>query len=167
MDITEFWEIIEPGKHSEEPEQSLRAKLEKYSPEEIESFQAHFDTLVDNAYLWDLWGAAYLIGGGCSDDRFIDFRYALISKGRGIYEKALIDPDSLFELGEIVEGDLDIAIDNEIFGYVSGEIYEDKTGKEIPRTGSPSSDESMGEEWDFEDEAENKKRLPKLYSRYW
>ena len=32
-------------------------------------------------YRWDMWAAAYLIGGGCSDDGFIDFRAGLIAQG--------------------------------------------------------------------------------------
>lgn len=32
-------------------------------------------------YRRDLWAAAYIIGGGCSDDSFIDFRAGLIAQG--------------------------------------------------------------------------------------
>ncbi|MFD6821443.1 DUF4240 domain-containing protein [Streptomyces sp. NPDC060085] len=39
--------------------------------------------------------AAYLIGGGCSNDSFMDFRAGLIALGRDWYEKATADPDSL------------------------------------------------------------------------
>lgn len=158
MDINKFWEVIEPGKNSEEPESNLRAELEKLSPEKIESFQAHFNKLFDDAYRWDLWGAAYMIHGGCSDDGFIDFRYALISKGKEVYERALANPDTLAELGEDVE-----LLDNELFGYIAGEVYERKQGKDIPDTESNSTD-SMGEEWDFDDEVENEKRLPNLFT---
>lgn len=162
MDINEFWKIIDLGKDSEEPAHSLKVELEKLTPEEIVSFQEHFDTLFDNAYRWNLWGAAYIIHGGCSDDGFIDFRYALISRGKDLYEKALQNPDSLSGLGDAAEE----LLDNELFGYVALEVYENKVGSEIPSNDSTSSDESMGEEWDFDDEAENTKRLPRLSSLY-
>ena len=45
-----------------------------------------------------MWGAAYVIHGGCSDDGFEYFRRWLISRGRKAYEAALADPDSLAQL---------------------------------------------------------------------
>ena len=161
MNIDDFWEIIAKGKDSEEPEIIIAGELKELSPEEIISYQQHFDSLFDNAYKWNLWGAAYLIGGGCSDDGFMDFRYALISRGKDIYEAALKNPDSLAALGEEVE------IDNELFGYVAQEVYEKLTGKEIPNTKSESNDDSMGEEWDFDNEEENRKMLPELTRIFW
>jgi hypothetical protein len=66
------------------------------------------------------------IGGGCSDDGFTDFRYGLISLGKNVYYKAIENPDSLVELGA------DIEIRNESFGYVAFEVYEEKSGTEMP-----------------------------------
>lgn len=105
-------------------------------------------------------GAAYLMHGGCSDDGFIDFRYTLISKGRVVYENALTDPDSLAAPGP------DLEMENELFGYVAGEVFEEKTKGEIPRSDSSAPDDPTGEAWDFDDDAENKSRLPKLYALY-
>ena len=161
MNIEEFWEIIDVGKESEEPENILKEQLLNRSASDLESFQAHFDSLFDEAYTWKLWGAAYIIGGGCSDDGFIDFRYGLLSKGKKIFENALSDPETLAELGE------DPEIFNELFGYVAQDVFEQKTGNEIRRAPSTPSDESMGEEWDFDDENENKRRLPTLMSLHW
>lgn len=159
MNREEFWAIVEVGSSSNEPEAVLKAELRGKSSEELEDFQKHFDELFDYAYRWDLWGAAYIIGGGCSDDGFIDFRYGLISKGKYIFEKALSDPDSL--------ADIDTEnIKNEMFGYVAGEVHEDLTGKEMPPFGI-SEEGSMGEEWDFDDEEENMRRLPRLMEKYW
>jgi len=158
MDLQEFWNLVEPGKNSDEPEIQLKSELDHLPPEKLELFQEHFDTLVDKSYSWELWGAAYIIHEGCSDDGFIDFRYTLISKGKDIYESALADPDSLAQLGEGLE------MENELYGYVAVELYESKTGKEIPRHESKAPPEPLGQEWDFDDESENKKRLPKLYA---
>lgn len=159
MDLNNFWQIIDVGKNAEEPEGLLRQELEKLPPEEIESFQEHFDTRFDLAYQWDLWGAAYLVHGGCSDDGFTDFRYALIAKGKDLFEKTLDNPDTLADLGE--DGG---SLDNEMFGYVAGEVYEAKTGKDLPPQQSAAPSDPAGEDWDFDDEAENKRRFPKLYS---
>jgi hypothetical protein len=157
MNIDEFWALIEPGKDDETPEESLRLRLEALDPNELPVFQKHFDELFGRAHRWDLWGAAYLIEGGCSDDGFIDFRYALISKGRSVYEEALRAPDSL--------ADVDI-ISNESFGYVAREVYEDKLGQALPDGPRVHPIEPVGEEWDFEDDDQCQKRLPKISARF-
>ena len=160
MNIEEFWLIIEKGKNSDEPEEIVSEELKKLSTNDIESYQEHFDFLFNQSYQWNLWGAAYLIGGGCSDDGFTDFRYGLISKGREIYENALKDPEFLASL------DTNIEIDNESFGYVAQGVYEEITGNEISRKEFENQSDPIGEEWDFDDEHKNKKFLPKLTKLY-
>jgi len=156
MNIDEFWKIIDKGKNSDKPEDVIYGELKKLSPGEITSYQEHFDTLHEKAYQWPLWGAAYVIEGGCSNDGFMDFRYGLISKGKRAYENALNNPDSLADLGAPVE------IRNELFGYVAQEAYEEITDNQIPRKEFAGSREPNGKRWDFDDEAENLNQLPKL-----
>ena len=76
----------------------LRDRLAGFSKEEVTAFSDHFDQAWGDAYTWELWGAAYVIQGGCSDDSFSDFRATLISLGREVYSKALADPESLADL---------------------------------------------------------------------
>jgi len=161
MNIENFWVIIEKGKKSDTPEEIVARELGRLSPEELISYQEHFDKLHEQAYRWGLWGAAYMIGGGCSDDAFIDFRYGLISRGKEIYEKAIENPDSLAALGA------DAFIENEDFGYVALEVYEKLTGKEMPRKEYTGPSDPLGEDWDFDDEDENKKHIPELTKIYW
>lgn len=159
MDFDQFWKIVDKGKRSSEPEVVVTGALEKLPPEEIISYQRLFDTAFARAYRWDLWGAAYLMEGGCSDDGFIDFRYGLIAKGREVYENALANPDSLADLS----GN---EVSNELFGYAALEAYETRTDNQMPRTGTDQLDAPMGEEWDFDDPAEMAKRFPKLYRKF-
>ena len=49
----------------------------------------------------DLWGAAYLINGGCSDDGFDHFRGWLMTQGREVFARAVAEPDSLAELPQV------------------------------------------------------------------
>jgi len=63
--------------------------------DEGRSFHRHFDEREDRAYTWELWAAAYIVGGGCSDDAFSDFRATLISMGRQTFERVIADPQSL------------------------------------------------------------------------
>ncbi|MFH8443276.1 DUF4240 domain-containing protein [Streptomyces sp. NPDC018026] len=51
----------------------------------------------DGVYRWDVWAAAYLIGGGCPDDRFSDFTAGLVALGRDWYEQTATCPDALAE----------------------------------------------------------------------
>ena len=76
----------------------LRSSLEKLPENELISFEITFRQKLNHAYSWDLWGAAYLIHGGCSDDGFQYFRSWLISRGQEVYQNALDNPDSLAEL---------------------------------------------------------------------
>ena len=160
MDTVQFWNIIEKVKDSEEAEEAIKSQLYDLTAEEIVSYQEHFDSFFENAYRWDLWGAAYIIEGGCSDDGFMDFRYGLISKGKEVYETSLNNPDNLADM------DFEDEISNELFGYSALEVYEEKTGNEIPRKIFEQQDDPIGEEWDFDDEAENKKRLPRLSKKF-
>lgn len=159
MNSKQFWQIIEKGKDSDTPEAIIARELEKLSAAEIISYQEHFEQFFVRAYRWDLWGAAYLINGGCSDDGFIDFRYGLIAKGKEIYEKALENPDSLADL-EIDE------IANEAFGYVAAKVYEANTNSELPPSQVERSPEPLGEEWDFDNDAECQQRLPKIWEKF-
>lgn len=56
-------------------------------------------------YRWDVWAAAYLIGGGCSDDSFMDFRAGLIAQGRDWYQKAAASPASGLAAPSVWRGD--------------------------------------------------------------
>jgi hypothetical protein len=53
---------------------ALTNRLAVISEREIFEYQELFDHHHEALYWWDVWTAGYLIGGGCSDDAFIDFR---------------------------------------------------------------------------------------------
>ncbi|MCW1885117.1 DUF4240 domain-containing protein [Luteolibacter flavescens] len=160
MDKNAFWKLLD-GLDAEDAAAELAARLEDLEPAEIAEFQRHFDEAHEAAYIWSLWGAAYLMEGGCSDDGFMDFRYGLISRGQKVYEAALADPDTLADL----VGDDDF-ISNEEFGYVAGQVYQSITDEEIPRSDNPPALEPTGEEWDFEDMDLNAEKLPKLTAKF-
>ena len=100
MDEDGFWKIVQrahdlSGGDMDQKCDALRQLISALSKDEALEFAQHFDAMMDKAYNWPLWGAAYVINGGCSDDTFSDFRAALISRGRQAFERALSDPDSL------------------------------------------------------------------------
>jgi hypothetical protein len=97
MKKPDFWKHIELSKRSdpEEHEERLVNRLSKLPPSDILQFEKWWNSVHDAAYTWKLWGAAYLMNGGCSDDGFVYFRSWLILKGEAIYAAALKDPDTL------------------------------------------------------------------------
>src|SRR5262245_30893478 len=124
MPPDQFWQIIEraarsdhdPGAHME----ALGKALRELSTEEIRSFEMAFRRYLNQAYPCDLWGAAYVAHGGCSDDGFEYFRRWLVSRGRGIYEPALVDADSLAQI-EVRPGPDGVWQFEEIY-YVANQI---------------------------------------------
>lgn len=160
MDKQAFWDLLQ-GLDPETAGGELAARLDELEAEDIAHFQRHFREEHARAYTWPLWGAAYLMEGGCSGDGFEYFRYGLISRGQRIFESALADPDSLAVLL-----DEDDFLSNEEFGYVAREVYENKTGNEIPRDGAAHPADPAGEDWDFDDEDLCAAKLPKLWAKF-
>jgi hypothetical protein len=162
MTLDEFWNLLE-GLPIASAADELKKRLQKLDPAPIAAYQNHFDRLHNQAYDWLLWGAAYIIDGGCSDDGFIDFRYGLISRGRQFYEAALANPDSLADVGSTKD---EAFIPNEDFGYVALEVYEAKTGNEMPREKTAQPSAPTGENWNFNDEALCAQMVPRLWARF-
>lgn len=176
MDEERFWAIIADSRarvgRGPEGDQFLDRQMEELGnllsdlpPQEILAFQNRFAELSSRAHRWDLWGAAYWLHGGCSNDGFMDFRSTLISLGRERYELALRDPDSLAD----IDGQPDVPyLQTEGFGYVPHQVYVRATGSEFPEgTEFPSPlEEPAGEQWDFDDVDEMRRRFPKLVAKY-
>lgn len=100
MDRQQFWALIEAAKAASGGDctrqaAQLVAALRQRSPDDILAYHRVELELMAESYRWDLWGAAYLINGGCSDDGFDYFRGWLLTQGRATWEAAVADPDSL------------------------------------------------------------------------
>lgn len=166
MDRNAFWSLIEAARSispcNESMLEAVKARLLALTPAEIIAYQEHFHACKHQLYTWDIWGAAFVMNGGCGDDSFEYWRGMLISLGKRAFDTALNDPDSLADLtfeGEAAEGDWDF----EDFLYVAYEAYEEKTGEEMPELDLPVDAEPSGEAWE-EDEVFN--RHPKLDKRF-
>lgn len=73
----------------------LTERLATLPPDGILDFQECWEAASRQADGWDLWRAASLINGVCSDDGFQYFRWWLILQGREVFEAAVADPDAL------------------------------------------------------------------------
>ena len=168
MDWKPFWKIIEESYRDDPIDhfEALKERLGQLKWFEVVEFQARFDEAISVANSINLWGAACLINGGCSDDGFRDFRVWLVGRGRIAYERALRNPDTL---ADILEGD---PVDGFGLDAAALRVYEEKTGMSdfyerldrVEKDTPPPPSE--GPDWDFEDEAEMKKRFPNLCHLY-
>lgn len=160
-----FWSIIErtrgPGGQDAQAERLLRI-LWEFPPAEVRTFAKEYQENSQRAYDWDLWAAAYLINGGCSDDCFAYFRDWLIGQGEVTFEGALRNPETLvavLERGGITPfvGETEF----EDLGYIAPIVYEKKTGifLDIFEFELDWKDEPSGRPFD---EGALEERLPKL-----
>jgi hypothetical protein len=167
MEKAQFWNEIDASRRASDgdPEaqvDELRIRLGSLSADEIVEFDRIFSEYHERAYSWDLWGAAYIIGGGCSDDGFMDFRGWLISKGEKAYEAALENPESLVKV--VKEDDEECQIEG--FQYAASKAWEEKTGlgrDAFPRHSIERRNEPVGTKWN-EDDLEV--RFPKLTKKF-
>ncbi|MFG1811723.1 DUF4240 domain-containing protein [Streptomyces sp. NPDC049040] len=100
MDTDSFWALLEDSRRhgigGDKRDVWLRHALARLPAEEIVGFQACLELATDEAFTWNLWGAADRIHGGwCSDDAFRSFQHWMMGLGRAVFEAAVNDPDVL------------------------------------------------------------------------
>ena len=173
MPEDQFWQLIAAsrnasGGESEWQESALTALLNQLPLNELITFENRFRQLRGQAYTWPLWGAVYIINGGCGDDSFCYFRDWLIAQGREVYSNTLADPEWLadFEFEE-EETDLDgdiissKAIFAEEIGYVADSVFQKRTGQHIPAEFAENHQIS-GPEW-----TEESDDLARMFPKLW
>src|SRR5215471_8070606 len=169
MDTHLFWKLIQQTKrasHGEIAQQMefLTQRLEQLSADDIIAFEQLLIQFMDESYRADLWGAAYLINGGCSDDGFDYFRGWLVAQGRREWEAALAHPDSLAEHPEVRAKTYDVECEDMLSAL--GAAYDRLTGEKYgvyqaaKARGYQRPARDLGEDWDFDDPAEVRRRLP-------
>ncbi|WP_436776851.1 DUF4240 domain-containing protein [Yinghuangia sp. YIM S09857] len=179
MDIGVFWAVLDAARDSDQPLDVVVAEhLSALPAEEILAFEYRFGCLRGAVHRWDVWAAAHLIGGGwCGDDRFSDFTAGLVALGREWFERAAACPDALADHPVVraaaVDGDQGVIFD-ESFNFVASTAYERLTGDAEAfwedwdvytdiRTATELPDSAdMGEAFDFRDDQQMRRRLPRL-----
>jgi Protein of unknown function (DUF4240) len=160
-----FWRLIQAtrraaGNDTSQQSSLLQDRLTRLSPKAIIAFDRTRHRLDKHLYRWDVWGAAAVIEDGCSDDCFRDFRAYVISLGRGAYERALRDPDSLAPVVQNAEsGDWENA-DN-----VAPDAYASKTGNDFPLDDSDLSGPPAGRRLNLNRQTLGA-RYPRLAARF-
>ena len=173
MRTDEFWALVDEARTGADSDVTaidvtaiaVRAAglLAQRDPAEIVAFDRHLRRVLAASYQVDLLGAAYLINGGASDDGFDHFRGWLIGHGRAVFARAVAEPDSLAELPAVRQAAL---TGEELYGEdllrVAQTAYGKVTATDLPPHDDPPAAAEPGEPWDFDDDEEARRRLPRL-----
>jgi hypothetical protein len=175
MTLDEFWEHIHATKCDDPEEHAVRLveRLVALPPDDSADFEHLWWALKNQAVHMNLRGAAYVIGGGLSDDGFSDFRSWLVLQGRAVFEAALADPDSL--AGAVIRrgGRCECYPGSTAWFRATG-TPTDNRGYDLFRKATEARKAlhpqfpkpEVGQRWNFDDEDEVRKRLPRLAARY-
>ena len=167
MTREEFWELIDAARAVAMFDRArlpgaLRDELAEMDEDELLAFVRHFEDLRAESFRQDLFAAAWIAGGGASDDDFSDFRDWLITLGREAFEDALRDPQRILAHAEPV--DLRDPFDAAVAAAVY-DVLEELTGtRELPADARRAHPEQPpGRPWKPEDLP---RRFPKLWRAY-
>lgn len=168
MRTEEFWALIEDARtgadgNADAVAVRATAALAERDVADIVGWERHLRRVLAASHREDLWGAAYLINGGCSEDGFDYFRGWLIAQGREAFARAVADPDSLADLPQIGQA----AVTGEEFQSedvlrIAEQAYRTATATDLPADPEPRPAPDTGEFWDFDDEEQARRRLPRL-----
>jgi hypothetical protein len=157
---------------------ALLELLTQLSAAEIAAFDNLFEDLRASAETQDMANAAVLIEHGfLGDDSFDDFRAGLVALGRTVFEGAVANPDSLanHQLVREIAASNDprwlgredmLFVASHAYAVVTGEdevtFYDFAEGQRADPERKPEEDDEDEEFWTVEDEAETRRRLPRL-----
>ena len=168
MRTDDFWAVIDRATADrpaspDEVAKRAAADLATREPEEIVAWGRHLDKVMAASGKEDLWAAAYLINGGCSDDGFDHFRGWLVAHGRDVVARSVRDPDSLADLPAVRSAAATGAVfEAEAVLSIAQEAFAQATGGELPEREAPVPRPDPAMLWDFDDEEEMQRRLPRL-----
>jgi predicted DNA-binding WGR domain protein len=177
MTETLFWELIdkckEKGDDAEEQMEWLMTQLSKRPVKDIVTFDFILNKYYSKSYTSDLWAAAYIIMGGCSDDCFDYFRAFLLYLGKEPYEASIKDPETLLPYLKLVEEQDEMPQLEELL-FVACEAFEEKTGQDDEDyhdlyeklTNDSYSQPEIEFDWDEDDEEGLRKKFPLLWEAF-
>ncbi|WP_065409045.1 DUF4240 domain-containing protein [Pseudobacillus wudalianchiensis] len=179
MNRKEFWNLIDGSKEYEDQAEWLLDVLAQKSINEILDFEFHFQGFMNESYQSQLWAAAYILMGGCSDDTFDYFRGWLIGQGEEVYNKVMQNHEYLAKYISEENLDEEGLPQNEELLSVGADAYTlKKTGdiewnsdvydellEELNRRGIGSAADDIDLDWE-EDEEELEKLFPLLWKRF-
>ena len=172
MRTDDFWAVIgratadRPATPGEVAKRAA-ADLATHDPEEIVAWARHLDKVMVASGTQDLWAAAYLINGGCSDEGFDNFRGWLIAHGREAVARSVKSPDSLADMPAVqAAADNGAVFEAEEVLSIAADAYQQATDTELPPGDPVVTRPDAADLWDFDNEDEMRRRLPRLSSLF-
>jgi len=170
MTDDQFWDHIRAARAAdpEEHAENLADRLSELPVADILAFGRRWVDRQTRAHTRELWGAAYLINGGCEADDLPEFLDWLILRGEAVYTAAVTNPDSL---ADAVDGESECEVEcspayeaycmvteQDDYGDALMQRFPelDATAHEPPPTAAP---------WPFSPD-EFRARLPRLAALY-
>lgn len=142
----------------------VRQTLTALTADEVAALNHPLHDLMVGSYRVDLWGAAYQLNGGCSDDGFEYFRGWLLAQGREVFERVVADPDELADLPVVrtaEEEGRDLECED-MLGVVADAHHTLAGTCQLPRAEGRYPD--LDRFWDFDDGDQFRRRMPRLAS---
>ncbi len=167
MTRDEFWQHIRATRRLDPQEHAdrLAARLARLPVKEILSFGRWWHLMKAKSYTWKLWGAAYLINGGCSDDGFDYFRNWLLLRGREVFEEAVRDPETLAGVLK-GDGEVEAEVAPAFDAYCAATGEDDFVDALAERYPNLPDYPPLKNGWDFDDDAAMRRRYPRLFAAY-
>lgn len=173
MSTEQFWTLIERARDEvgSDPDNIAGRAVDLLATrpaEEIVTVQRAIRRLMADSYRRELWGAAYLINGGASDDGFEYFRGWLLTQGRHTFEQVVAMPDRLADVPDVLTAAVeDLVLECEESLGIAVEAYQLATGENLPAfLDVPAYPPLDGPGWDFDDAEETERRLPRLSAMF-
>jgi hypothetical protein len=156
------WSLKRANGNQKRQQARLEAALSEMPLSEVARFNRMLRKLMREAYRWNVWGAVYVLAGGCSDDAFADFRSWLVSMGRREFKAVIKNPEHLCEIAEM-PGVESVFFPG--FQHAAARVFRKRSGKEIPISLELAIDiEPRGRKWASEDEL--RRKFPTLWRLY-
>ncbi|MGW3366108.1 DUF4240 domain-containing protein [Streptosporangium canum] len=171
----------------------LDGELSRCSAGEIVDFETWLTAVANRGCTWDMYAAYWFVFSSGSTDGFEYFVHWLMSLGREAFERVAECPDEVIELPQVLHvlklrrtrlaarsGRIwteEEYPEFELLAYVAFEPYEKVTGLDVEHLGDAVRARGVrgkfpiakidfdGEAWDFDDDAEVVRRLPRV-ARY-
>ena len=173
MDRSTFWDLVDRSRAGTDGDPEAQAAnlvvlLDDLPLGEVAAFDSRFTEANLALNTWDVLGAGTVLLGRMSDDTFTDFRSWVVAQGRGVHERVVAAPDSL---ADVDVDDLEAVGAAEEVADAAHRAYESRSGgdplphgpdQQVPSAaGAPA-----GDPFDVGDDAELRRRYPRLAARW-
>jgi hypothetical protein len=163
-----FWDLVTTSDLGLDPQSvsdNLNVKLAVLTDQQLIEFDKYFGIAMHKCFTWDLFGAAFVMAG-CNDDYgFSEFRCWLISRGKTVFDNALVNADSIVQCTPVYYLNEQPYPYIDEYDLIAGLLYEERNDDELPFIPS-GSDEPKGKR--FKDKPKLlKQSYPLLFSKYW